>query len=263
MTIQDIYDILNAYAPFSLQESYDKSGLLVGYPKQQVKTVLLTLDITTSVVIEAANKNADLILAHHPVIWEPLKSVSPEHPVWHLIRYQIGAICSHTCLDIAEGGLNDYFGDLLNRNIPMIPERLPLATLSPGRVLGRVANLVQPTDAYSLAEMLRSALNCSNLRYYQGKNAGLIRRIAWCTGSGGDLIQEAIRAGADALITGDCKHSVWADAHNLDFTLFDCGHFETEIPVVDLFRKILQEAAPELNLVISEKGTAPIFQTLL
>ncbi len=262
MTIQDIYNILNDYAPFSLQESYDKSGLLVGSPKQQVNTVMLTLDITTPVVMEAAMKNVDLILSHHPVIWEPLQSISPEHPVWHLIRNQIGAISSHTCLDIAEGGLNDYFGDILNSSVPLQPERFPLVTLSPGRVLGRAANLAQPTDAYSLAEMLRIALKCSNLRFYPGKKSGLIRRLAWCTGSGGDLIKAAIEAGADALITGDCKHSIWMEAHNLDFSLFDCGHFETEVPVVGLFRKILQQAAPELTLLNSEKGTASIFQTI-
>ena len=96
MTIQDIYNILDSFAPFSLQESYDNSGLLVGDPQQAVRTVLLTLDITIPVVQEAVQKQADLILAHHPVIWTPLRSISPAHPVWHLVRHQIGAICSHT-----------------------------------------------------------------------------------------------------------------------------------------------------------------------
>lgn len=259
MTIQDVYDLLDAYAPFSLQESYDKSGLLVGDPQKEVSRIMLTLDITTPVVKEAAEQQCGLILSHHPVIWDPLKAVSPVHPVWHLIRNDIGAICSHTCLDIAEGGLNDYFGDLLAERIPLKPEREPLVQLGGGRTLGRVAELTAAYDAESSADALRERFSCGSLRYSKGRNAGRIRRIAWCTGSGGDLISDAIAAGADALITGDCKHSVWAEAQNRDFTLIDCGHFETEVPVTALFQKIL--AGIDAELIVSKTGTEPFFYT--
>ena len=258
MTIRDIYNILDAYAPFALQESYDKSGLLAGDPAQTIRRILLTLDITVPVVEEAAEKGADLILSHHPVIWGPLRAVMPPHPVWHLVRHGIGAICSHTCLDIAGGGLNDFAGDLLEKEIALT-DRGPLEELSGGRTLGRTAMLSAPLDAESLAARLQSVFSCGALRYYAGQNADCIRKIAWCTGSGGDLISAAIEKGADALITGDCKHSVWAEAQNRGFTLFDCGHFETEVPVVHLFEKILHDAAPEIECIISEGGTAPFF----
>ncbi|MCQ2407060.1 MAG: Nif3-like dinuclear metal center hexameric protein [Oscillospiraceae bacterium] len=260
MTIRDIYNILDAYAPFALQESYDKSGLLAGDPSQQVRRILLTLDITVPVVKEAAEKGADLILSHHPVIWDPLRTVMPPHPVWHLVRHGIGAICSHTCLDIAEGGLNDFAGDLIEKEIPLT-DRQPLEALSDGRTLGRTAVLTAPLDADSLAAKLQAVFSCGALRYYAGHHADRIRKIAWCTGSGGDLISAAAEKGADALITGDCKHSVWAEAQNRGFTLFDCGHFETEVPVVHLFEQILHDAAPEIACIISEAGTAPFFST--
>lgn len=261
MTIQEIYDILDAFAPFSLQESYDKSGLPVGSPQQEVRRVLLTLDITVPVVREAAAKRADLILSHHPVIWDPLRSISPAHPAWHLVRHEIGAVCAHTNLDIADGGLNDYIGGMMANAIPMKPDWQPLAVLSGGRTLGRTAELAEQRDAKSLAERLQEVFRCRALRYYEGQNAQQIKKIAWCSGSGGDFIPEAIAAGADALITGDCKHSVWTDAQNRGFTLFDCGHFETEIPAVKLFAKILRDAAPELETVISEIGTQPPYTT--
>ncbi len=259
MTVQDIYRILDEAAPFSLQESYDKSGLLAGDPQLDVRRVLLTLDITTPVVQEAAAKHADLILSHHPVIWDPLKAVTPLHPVWHLVRHNIAAICSHTCLDIAEGGLNDFVGEMLAKSIRMEQEWQPLAYLSGNRTLGRVAKLTDTWNAALLAERLRDVFQCQSLRYHEGTGSGEIRRIAWCTGSGGDLIPDAIAAGADALITGDCKHSVWAEAQNRGFTLFDCGHFETEVPVVRLFSEILDESAPEIETIISEAGTQPFF----
>lgn len=262
MKLQEIYEILDAYAPFSLQESYDKSGLLVGDPTQDVHRVLLTLDITVPVVKEAAAKRADLILSHHPVIWDPLRSISPAHPVWHMVQHQIGAICAHTNLDIAAGGLNDHIGNMMANAILMETERQPLAVLSGGRTLGKTAALAEQWDAESLAERLQEIFRCRALRYYEGQNAQQIRRIAWCSGSGGDFIPEAIAAGADALITGDCKHSVWMDAQNRGFTLFDCGHFETEIPVIKLFAKILRDAAPALETVISEVSTQPPYITI-
>jgi dinuclear metal center YbgI/SA1388 family protein len=262
MTIQDIYKILDEYAPFSLQESYDNSGLLAGDPQQTVKTVVLTLDITIPVIEEAVQKDADLILAHHPVIWTPLRSISPSHPVWHLVRHNIGAICSHTCFDIAAGGLNDAFGQRLRKFIPMQEKNDPLTVLSGERNLGNCADLTAPADAEALAANLKEALGCISLRYIRGRKAGAIRRIAWCTGSGGDLIQDAMQAGADALITGDCKHSVWAEAQNRNFTLFDCGHFETEVIIIEQFRRILEKSAPELHIIDSAVGSKPFFQTL-
>ena len=259
MKIQDIYDILDRYAPFSLQESYDNSGLLAGDPQAPVSRILLTLDITTPVVLEAAEKHAELILAHHPVIWNPLKAVMPPNPVWHLLRHQIGAICAHTCLDIAEGGLNDYVGKMLEEALPFSDAPVPLAALPGGRTLGRAAALAEPLDADTLAQKLQAVFGCGCLRYYKGSSAQCIRKIAWCTGSGGDLMQDAAAAGADALITGDCKHSIWAEAQNRAFTLYDCGHFETEVPVVGLFSEILSKEAPGIELLISEAGTKPFY----
>ena len=268
MTIQDIYQILDDYAPFSQQESYDNSGLLVGDPEQEVRTILLTLDITIPVIEEAVQKHADLILSHHPVIWNPLRSVSPAHPVWHLIRHEIGAICSHTCFDIARcdekepHSLNDALGSRLRKTIPMQAQNDPFVQLSGNRVLGKAADLLHPADADDLALQLCDALGCNSLRYYRGSRADAIRRIAWCTGSGGDLIDDAIRIGADALITGDCKHSVWAEAQNRCFTLFDCGHFETEVIIIDEFRSILAQSAPDITVLDSAAGKKPFFRTI-
>ena len=262
MTVQEIYDIIDGFAPFSTQESYDNAGLLCGNPAAEVHRVLLTLDITVPVVREAAELGADLILAHHPVIWNPLKRIPHTHPVTLLIQNGIAAICAHTNLDLADGGLNDCIGDVLTDELGLSAHRHTLAELPGGRSLGCIASLPDEWDLITLAVKLREILDCRDLRYYAGAKADEIQRIAWCTGSGGDLMPEAIAGGADVLITGDCKHSVWAEAQNLDFSLIDCGHFETEVPVVYLFRRLLQQQAPEIETVISEAGTQPFFRTL-
>ena len=260
MTVQDIYRILDEAAPFASQESYDNSGLLVGSGDQEVHKVLLTLDITVPVIEEATACGADLILSHHPVIWSPLKSLSPQNPVWLLARNNIAAICSHTCMDIAAEGLNALYGRKLNAALGFDGASEPLELLSGNRVLGACANLQTEIDADTLAQKLGYTFNRHTLRYCDGGKP--IRKVAWCTGSGGDLIETAIERGADALITGDCKHSIWVLAQNLGFTLFDCGHFETEVIVTQCFQELLAPYADSFELVISKVGTTPLFNTI-
>lgn len=260
MTVQDIYRILDEAAPFSSQESYDNSGLLVGAPEQEVHRILLTLDITAPVIEEAVYCGADLILAHHPVIWSPLKSLSPQNPVWQLAKHGIAAICSHTCMDIAAKGLNTLCGRKLNAALAFDGETEPLEMLSGGRVLGACAKLQTETDADTLAQKLGYVFDQHTLRYCDGGKP--VRKIAWCTGSGGDLIETAIECGADALITGDCKHSIWVLAQNLGFTLFDCGHFETEVIVKECFQELLAPYADAVEIAVSHVGTTPLFKTI-
>ena len=102
-----IYGKLNSLAPFATQESWDNSGLLVGDPGAEVKTALVVLDITAEAVREAREIGAELIISHHPVIFHPLKKVESGSVVWELAQAGISAICAHTNLDKARGGVND------------------------------------------------------------------------------------------------------------------------------------------------------------
>lgn len=250
ITANDIYAALDAAAPFVLQESYDNSGLLVGDGTEAITKVLIALDITIPVVEEAAALGAQLILSHHPVIWGGLKQVSPLHPVWHLIEKHITAIASHTCMDIATEGTNRMLGDALRNVLPLCDNITPLHFLSGSRTLGCCCDLQHPLKPEDFIHALQQALHCEGIRYYHGHTS--IQRIAWCGGSGGNLIPDALLCGADALITGDLKHSEWCDAVNRGIAVFDCGHFFTEQPVLTQFRHILQTAFPTLEIVDSQ-----------
>ena len=111
MKVKDIYSYLCTKAPLELQMDFDNSGFLVGDPEQDVSNILIALDITSEVIAEAIDRNVQLIVSHHPVIWEPMKQVLSSDPqqnkIIKLIKNNIAAICMHTNLDIAEGGVND------------------------------------------------------------------------------------------------------------------------------------------------------------
>lgn len=258
VTVSDIYGALDAAAPFCTQEGYDNSGLLVGSGTDEVRHVLLALDITIPVVEEAATLGAELIISHHPVIWGGLKSISDAHPVWHLIRHKIDAIASHTCMDVAQGGTNTLIEQILREQIGLRGECAPLCVLSGGRVLGYCCDLQAECDAAALSGRLQAAFGEQGLRYYD--NGKTIRRVAWCSGSGGDLIADALLCGADALITGDVKHSEWCEAVNRGVAVFDCGHFSTEQPVLERFREILLEAFPRLAVSVTGQFRAPVYR---
>ena len=109
-TVKQLYDLLDRKAPFRTQMDFDNAGFLVGRGDRTVTRVLVALDITPEVIAEAAEKGCQLILAHHPVIWGKLGQVTDEsatgRKVLALIEKGIAAICAHTNLDAAEGGVN-------------------------------------------------------------------------------------------------------------------------------------------------------------
>ena len=115
--ICDIYDIIDAVAPFSTALDVDNSGLLVGDGNTVVTRALLALDSTPAVVEEAASMNANLILAHHPVIFHPLKALGPQDVAYQLASRGIAALCCHTNLDLSPVcGVNVALGSKLGNS---------------------------------------------------------------------------------------------------------------------------------------------------
>lgn len=115
---KDIADYIEQLAPTSLAESWDNVGLLVGDNNQEIHKILITLDVTLDVVKEAVEKDVDLIISHHPMIFKPLSKITEDNimgqMVRTLIKNNIGVYAAHTNLDIARGGLNDLLASKLN-----------------------------------------------------------------------------------------------------------------------------------------------------
>ena len=110
-TVVDVYRFLQKKAPFELQKDYDNSGFLVGRGDAEVTKILVALDITDTVIREAIMQGAQLIVAHHPVIFDGIKSVTDQtvtgRDLLTLAENRIAAICAHTNLDAVEDGVND------------------------------------------------------------------------------------------------------------------------------------------------------------
>lgn len=108
--IKDVAGFIESFAPLSLQESYDNAGLITGDVNTEINTVLITLDVTEKVVDEAIQKKAQLIVAHHPIIFSGLKKLTGknyvERTIITAIKNDIAIYAAHTNLDSVDGGVN-------------------------------------------------------------------------------------------------------------------------------------------------------------
>lgn len=253
LTVRNIYEVIDTFAPFASQESWDNSGLLVGGMCQPAERILTTLDISAEVVAEAVQRGVQLIVAHHPVIFSPLKSLSVSSPVYQLAAHGIAAICVHTPLDIAPEGLSGYAHARLKDRLMLGDAPTVLEpTWKDGRGFGWVDMSRNKWTSEELAEQLQEVFNCSNVRYSAKKTN--IQKIAYCSGSASSLLELAAERGCDALITGDIKHDRWYAAEFLDVSLFDCGHYATEQMAAQILCDKIRTSYPEAEVYCMPGG---------
>lgn len=253
MTVKEIYDILDGYAPFSLQCDWDNSGIIVeGDSKKEVEKIMVCTDITREIALEAVTVKADLVISHHPVIFKGLKSLNAKSPAVILSNAGIPAICCHTNMDRASGGLNSFLAKLLGF------EEVEGAVLDydQGDSFGVVCKTDKEYTPVEFAHKIKDTLGCDFLRYTPCEK---ISRVGICTGSGADFIGGAVKNGCDALITGDVKHNFFVEARNMAFGLFDGGHYFTERIFCELMREILHGFSGE---IVTPKGEKPPFETI-
>lgn len=230
--VKDFYGYLNSIAPFETQEDWDNSGMLVGDMNAEVKKVAVVLDITHEEIKKAKAIGADLIISHHPVIFNPIKSVTKGSVPYELVASSINALCCHTPLDIADGGTNDSLAKLLGIEVTRTED--PILRLG----------TVEPTTAENLAGKIAKTLN-TKVRYADAGRK--IEKIAICTGAGCSLIEAA--GEIDAFITGDASHHNFLDCIQAGITLIAAGHYETEIVVVPVLVKKLQTQFPDIEII--------------
>ena len=242
--VEDVLAFLSKKAPVEAKLDFDNVGLLVGRSDRNVGRALLALDITDEVIDEAVELGADLIVSHHPLFFE-LKAVSDAS--WsgsralRLAENGIAAICMHTNLDAAQGGVNDAL--LAACGCEYTEE------FDPETRIGRIGTRPATTELTVFLAELKVALGCRGLRYVDGGRP--VHRVAVCGGSGGGELELAVRVGCDTYITADVKYDPFLEARHYGINLIDADHFCTENVVVPVLKNWLDEAFPEMESRIS------------
>ena len=257
--VSDIARAIEDYAPLNLQENWDNSGLQVGHRDAQVVAVLCSVDVTPAVVDEAIALGANMIVAHHPLIFKGLKNLTAENEVQlaveNAIRNGIAIYSSHTSLDNAENGVSVMMAERIGAKVlaPLVPTA-PNADTGTG-VVAVLPTPVTPEHFIALAKNAfgTPTARCSNPTLCAPK----ISRVALCGGAGGSFIEDAVRAGAEAYVTGDIRYHDFVD-NGKRILLVDCGHFETESLTRGAFRDIISQKFPELSVYISKSENNPV-----
>ena len=240
LKIKDIHNILEEHAPLKYMESYDNAGLMVGDMEDSVTSVLVALDCTLEVIEEAKQKGCNLIFCHHPLLFKKPTSITTGDllgkKIIKLISNKINVYSSHTNLDSVSGGLNDIIMQLLGFGETKVIAPHP-ADLNSG--IGRIVALSEPVLLSELCENVKKSLDLPAIRY-SGNDDKLISKIAVINGSGQDYFHEAIKLGAECIITGDTTYHYVSDLNEEGISVIDAGHYGTEWSAIKVFSKWFQ-----------------------
>lgn len=246
--VNDIYSYIDSFAPFDTAEGFDNVGILVGDSKAEVTKAVVSLDITVEVVEEAAEMGAELIISHHPVIFSPLRSINNGSVVYHLIKHDITAICTHTNLDKSPVfGVNTQLASAMNL------QNIGVSEISDILFEGYTC---EPISAKDFAETIRKNLACECVAFTEGKNA--VRKVGLCSGAGGSEINTAIKSKCDAFVTGEMKHHEILEANANGLSVYILGHYKSEDVVIEPLCEKLRAEFKDVLFVKSKVFTDKI-----
>ncbi|MBR1652460.1 MAG: Nif3-like dinuclear metal center hexameric protein [Alloprevotella sp.] len=254
MKIKEVAEALERFAPLPLQESYDNAGLQIGLTEADNLTgVLLCLDVTEDVIREAARKGCNLVVSHHPLLFRGLKCIADETMVQRCVRLAIregvAVYSAHTNLDNAEGGVNW-----------MIAERLGAEPIGPlnDKGEGLLCRLPEALPAEDFLRHVKDAFRveklCTNVRPDAPRK---VTDVALCGGAGDFLLDDALRLGADAFLTGEMHYHQYFGLEDR-IVIGVLGHYESEQFTVQLLHRILSRAFPALRIEETDVNTNPI-----
>ena len=250
-TVGDIYGWIDGFAPFRLAMDFDNAGLLAGDGDARVQRTLLALDITPDVVREAAESGAQLLVSHHPVIFQPLRSLTPQTAPYLLAQYGIAAICAHTNLDVAAGGVNRCLAERLG----LTDVRALKAYRDTGLAEALMGETGEEFAPEGFARRVGEDLGCDGLFYADGGRP--VTTVGLCSGAGADCLPDAAEKGCQAFVTGEAKHHELIAAANLGVTLVAAGHYDTEEVVIRPLLGLLRKNFPDVEFARARSSHRP------
>lgn len=237
-TVKNIYDYINSIAPFDTQEEWDNSGFLIGEFRKEVKKVVLSLDVTKKVAEFSSVIGADLIISHHPIIFNGIKELKKDSAVYTLVNSDIACICAHTNFDKSEQGININLASILELN--------DVSVMDNGFVV--IGDLEYPMSMDDFAEYVAEKLGTNGLRYTDTER--MISRVAVGGGACSEFMYEALE-NSDCFVTGDMKYHDMLDAAESGYAVISAGHFETENQSFLMIKENLEKIFTDVEFVIA------------
>ncbi len=260
ITLRQLTECLEQIAPPAYQESYDNSGLITGHPDMPVKGVLVCLDSTEAVIREAVARGCNVVVAHHPIIFNGLKRITGrdyvERTVIEAIRNEIAIYAIHTNLDnVYAQGVNSRIA----RRLGLVNTRIlaPKPGLDGQVGSGMIGDLEPEIPEQTFLQHLKTRMSATIVRHTRLLDRP-VRRIAVCGGSGSFLLKDAISQGAGFFVTADYKYHQFFDAED-KIVIADIGHYESEQFTIELLGDIITQKFSNFAVHLTKTNTNPVF----
>ena len=248
---RDIVSYIEKIAPISLACEWDNPGLLIGNIDNEVKNVVVCLDVTREIVDFTVANGADLILSHHPFIFKGIKKIDTTETkgelIEKLIKNNICVYSAHTNFDYAQNGLNNILAkkiDLYYSNSLFMPGNKDCT-------VGKIGELFNPVKFDVFIKHVKEQLKVPNLRVVGDMNR-VIKNVAVFCGAFDERLLSLVIKRVDCIVTGDLKHHIALDMRQEGLNVIDAGHFGTEHIFVEHFKNLLGENFQDLNVLVYE-----------
>ena len=258
MKIKEVLSALERFAPLPLQESWDNAGLQVGLTETEVSGALLCLDVNEKIVDEAIQKGCNLVVSHHPLLFRGLKTISDltdvQRTVMKAVQKGVCVISMHTNMDNAKGGVNYKMAEKLGlRDVQFLAPKMVDGVESGSGVIGELPE-AQASDDFVLAVKKAFGVECAMCNELLRRP---VRKVALCGGAGDFLLDEALKAGADAFITGEMHYHQYF-GYEQQIQICVIGHYQSEQYTAEIFRDIIEKECPGVRTCIAETCTNPV-----
>ena len=260
-TVRDIYEYLDSIAPFDLQETYDNAGIIVGDPTQEVTGVMLCLDSTEEVIQEAIDRECNLVIAHHPIIFSGIKQIIGanyiQRTLMKAIKNNIAIIAIHTNLDnVLSNGVNEMIAKKLGLiSLSILAPKAQEITDAPvgAGIVGKFDDRM-PTESFF--DLLKDKMQLDIVKHTD-ICFDEVKKIAICGGSGSFLLDHAKAAGAHVFVTSDYKYHEFFDADG-EIIIADIGHYESEQYTIELLYNIISDKFSTFAAHYTQRNTNPV-----
>ncbi len=261
MTVSDIVNFLENFAPPELAEDWDNTGLLVGADGDDVSSIMTCLTLTPDVAAEAVEKQAGLIVTHHPILFRGVQQITGRNSegqmLLNLIRAGIAVYSPHTSYDSALDGINQQLAEMLE-----LSDIAPLRSIDgpdaePSIGSGRHGQLNDTTTLGELIDRVKTTLRVEQT-WYVGDVEKPVCRVGIACGSAAEFMRDAAALGCDVLLTGEARFHACLEARTLDIGLILPGHYATERPAMVNMAGRLKSQFPSLTVWASEVETDPL-----
>ncbi len=254
MKLSEFMERLETFCPLSFAAGWDNSGLQVGNESKEIRRVMLALDATSDVIGQSVLKQADLLLTHHPLLFHGCKQVGSGDfvgkRILKLAEAGIACYAMHTNFDVL--GMADAAADelnLMNREVLSVTYEDDVSREG----FGRIGQLPEYMSLGETAEIVKKAFSVAAVRVY-GDPEQTIVTAAVLPGAGSGEVDQAVKAGADVMITGDISHHTGLDAVEKGIAVIDAGHYGVEKLFIPYMETYFRREMPQLEVLRADES---------